>query len=287
MDRNEMPISVVVISYNSATTIVETLNSIKEQTYEKLELIVSDDCSTDNTVSIVKRWFRDNGTRFIKCTCITSKENTGVAGNLNRGIEACSFNYYKTIAADDMLVPKAIEIYMDYFRKQPDAIYVSDVQLLFEQGCTLEYQNELKKQINYLYQRFKINHKDNKKLYKEMLKDNCFPAIGVGILKKEMFLSKGSYDLRFPLLEDYPYYLQLVKEGIAIVYIPRPLFIYRIHQKSISHTKSINWKYEQNKRKFFFQCKWKELLSQGMYKELLLQLYANIRMYMEAKWQSK
>ena len=53
-------VSVVVLAYRSADTIIETLESIKKQTYPKIELIVTDDCSPDNTVEVVKNWMRDN-----------------------------------------------------------------------------------------------------------------------------------------------------------------------------------------------------------------------------------
>ena len=49
-------VSVVVLAYRSADTIIETLESIKKQTYPKIELIVTDDCSPDNTVEVVENW---------------------------------------------------------------------------------------------------------------------------------------------------------------------------------------------------------------------------------------
>lgn len=53
-------VSVSVITYNSAKTVLETLESIKAQTYQNLELIVSDDCSTDNTVELCRNWIEQN-----------------------------------------------------------------------------------------------------------------------------------------------------------------------------------------------------------------------------------
>ena len=50
-------VSVVVVVYNSSETVVETLDTILKQTYRNIELIVADDCSTDDTVKIVKSWF--------------------------------------------------------------------------------------------------------------------------------------------------------------------------------------------------------------------------------------
>ncbi len=59
MDKSrETLVSIVVITYNSAKFILETLESSKAQTYKNIELIISDDCSTDNTVEICQQWIR-------------------------------------------------------------------------------------------------------------------------------------------------------------------------------------------------------------------------------------
>jgi alpha-1,3-rhamnosyltransferase len=47
-------VSIVIITYNSAKYVLETLESVKAQTYEKIELVISDDCSTDDTVEVCR-----------------------------------------------------------------------------------------------------------------------------------------------------------------------------------------------------------------------------------------
>lgn len=53
-------VSVIVMSYCSADTIVETLDSIKNQTYPRIELIITDDCSPDRTIQVVQDWIAVN-----------------------------------------------------------------------------------------------------------------------------------------------------------------------------------------------------------------------------------
>ena len=53
-------VSICVITYNSSKTVVETLESIKNQSYSNIELVVSDDCSPDNTVELVQQWLEKN-----------------------------------------------------------------------------------------------------------------------------------------------------------------------------------------------------------------------------------
>ena len=105
---NHPLISVLVIAYNSAKTIIETLDSIKKQTYPELELIVTDDCSSDNTIFITKKWIENNHGRFIRVKLVTSAQNTGISANYNRGEDECSGEWIteaETIRAQDREVP--------------------------------------------------------------------------------------------------------------------------------------------------------------------------------------
>lgn len=64
-------VSVSIITYNSSSTILETLDSIYSQSYQNIELIVSDDCSTDNTVEICKKWIDEHKDRFVRVELLT------------------------------------------------------------------------------------------------------------------------------------------------------------------------------------------------------------------------
>ena len=86
---NENPlVSVIVITYNSSNTVIETLDSIAAQTYKDIELIISDDCSKDDTVKRIKLWIEEHKDFFVNCRIITTEENTGTVKNLNRGVKA-------------------------------------------------------------------------------------------------------------------------------------------------------------------------------------------------------
>ena len=79
-------VTVAVIAYNSSKTVVETLDSIKNQSYQNLELIVSDDGSTDDTVTVCENWIANHQARFIRTELITVAKNTGTSANINRAI---------------------------------------------------------------------------------------------------------------------------------------------------------------------------------------------------------
>lgn len=79
--------SIIIITYNSSKYVLETLESAKKQTYQNIELVVSDDCSGDDTIKLCAQWIEDNKHRFIRATLVFSQENTGIAANCNRGLK--------------------------------------------------------------------------------------------------------------------------------------------------------------------------------------------------------
>jgi len=120
MVHNKPLISVIISAFNSSPFIEETLDSVRNQTWAGLELIVSDDCSNDNTVDICRNWIRDHKSRFVRTELITSDQNTGVAGNANRGIRAAQGEWIKFLGADDTLKPTCIEDNMTWIESHPE-----------------------------------------------------------------------------------------------------------------------------------------------------------------------
>ena len=87
-------VSVVTCSYNNADYIIETLDSIKNQTYKNIELVIVDDCSTDNSVSIIEDWL----TRYTsKYKFIKHPENKGGSIPYNVGLRNATGKYYNTV----------------------------------------------------------------------------------------------------------------------------------------------------------------------------------------------
>ncbi len=105
MNLKETPlVSVVLVTYNSAQYVIETLESIKAQTWQQIELIVSDDCSTDKTAELCSNWIDCNKGRFSKTKMITVLQNSGIPANCNRGLRAAQGEWVKIISGDDILI---------------------------------------------------------------------------------------------------------------------------------------------------------------------------------------
>ena len=105
-------VSVVLITYNSSSYVLDTLESVKNQTWDNIELIVSDDGSTDDTITICSSWIAENQNRFYKVVLITVAENTGIPSNCNRGLRATQGEWLKIISGDDILLNSCISQYL-------------------------------------------------------------------------------------------------------------------------------------------------------------------------------
>lgn len=253
-------ISVVVLTYNSATTVEETLNSIRNQTYPNIEIVVSDDASVDNTISVVQQWIKENGNCNIKL--IASEENKGIPYNCNQGIDASNGKYIKLIAGDDIFLPNAIEKFYDEEKNKTEKniIFQSKVET-FGNAKNNRYDY-----VNYSVEMLEKNMSVEEQ-QSALLLSNFLIAPSVGLVKKELYYQLGMFDERFKGMEDYPFYLKMSMHGYRFALIDEILVRWRGSDNSanVSPTLSLNM------AAFFFRQKTKYLIEKHMYKELIRQ----------------
>lgn len=241
-------VSICVITYNSSKTVISTLESIKNQTYSPIELIVSDDNSSDNTVNIVQKWLNKNKSYFENVNLITSKINTGVTDNVNRACKSARGNFIKDIAADDSLLPNYTEKCVLYFEENPNAeILFTKVKFINENG-----QEVTRDDVNYDYFEFSAQ-----KQFDYIIKFGVPSIPTPSIIYRSSTLKKlGWFDSRIPMWEDGPFYFKATKNGIKldlvnIVGVNNGVFSNSIsHQMSPRHKRSIALFYFYYLRKY-------------------------------------
>lgn len=205
---NNKLVSVCVITYNSAETVLDTLNSIKNQTYSPIELIISDDNSTDNTVNLVNEWLDSNSDIFVNTKVITSEKNTGVTANVNRACKAANGYYIKDIAGDDSLLPEYIKKCIDYFETNPKTeILFTKVKFIDKNGKEV-----IRNDVNYKY--FELSAQEQF----EYIINFGVPSIPTpSVIYKKSTLEKLEwFDGRIPMWEDGPFYFKATKNGIKL-----------------------------------------------------------------------
>lgn len=232
--NNLPPVTIGVLTYNSSKYVIETLESIKAQTYPNIILQISDDCSTDKTIEICKNWIEKNKERFVKTKIIVPKHNTGVSANANRNWDACETEWFKSIAGDDLLLPNCIEDNMKYVEEHPDAIFVFSKPKAFgvsKKKCELY----LKRRFDYSF--FSM---EPEMQYDKIRYGSCLPAAAVFSNINKIRDIGLRHDERIPLLEDRPKWLNAIKLGIKFHFYNKETVAYRIREDSLSNKETLS-----------------------------------------------
>lgn len=213
-------VSVVVISYNSEQTIIELLDSIANQSYPDIELIVADDCSKDRTISLARQWCSIHKSRFRRIVLTISRKRQGVVYNANRGISRSQSEYLKLIAGDDVLLPNCIEDNMAFLAKHDYGLVFSKVNVFGDKKAVKEREAALEKNYQLLRNEDDI----------EILKAMYLPSPSI-FLTKKLFSQLGGFDTRFPNWEDAPFYTKMICKSIPFGFLDKETVKYRLHKK--------------------------------------------------------
>lgn len=115
-------ITVIIPTYNSSQYIKKAIESVLNQTYKDIELIIVDDCSTDNTIEIISK-YNNNINNF---KIIANKQNMGVGISRKIGIENANGEYITFLDSDDYLLPNFLEINLTLAQQHDsDVVYTS------------------------------------------------------------------------------------------------------------------------------------------------------------------
>ena len=124
-----MKISIIIAVYNQELFLEECIKSALNQTYKDIEIIVVNDGSTDNSGKILEK--------YSNVISIINKENGGVSSAYNMGIKSMNGEWMKTLDSDDILLPNAIEFFVNYIKsiKNSDSkIFYTNYDVINEDG---------------------------------------------------------------------------------------------------------------------------------------------------------
>ena len=259
-------ISVIIITYNSEKTILKTLESIRRQTYDYIEIIVSDDCSSDNTIKKAVSWKKQNNYKRMKI--ISTNKNTGITANVNRGIIASTGKAIKIIAGDDYMAENAVEVFYRYYEtNRLNTIFQSRVNTVDENDLPTK---QIDKHLDNSYKM--LTNLRPEEQFHNLLLTNYVLAPAIGLIDRRIFEKYGMFDDRFPMIEDYPFYLKLSYRGIHYTLIDEKLVFYRISSNSVSKTKKSKTydRYMMSLVKFNLLVKIRLLLKEKCFKNAII-----------------
>lgn len=234
-------VSVVVVTYNSARFVRETLDSVLAQTYQgPIELIVSDDGSQDDTAAICRRWIADNGSRFSSAKFISTPRNLGICGNYNFALSHVTGEWVKYIAGDDILLPGCIDIFVTAASASTDKYWISGTH------CFNESEDLGPRFLMDTY----LDSEDVAQQLRQLVERGKPMVEGPTLfIHTDTLRSLGGMDMKYPMLEDFPSACLFASHGYHIGVIKQALVKYRVYPESVS----------QNNPRFFKmydQAKW-------------------------------
>lgn len=224
-------VSIVVITYNSSEYVLETLESAKQQTYQNIELIVTDDCSTDNTVAICHEWLELNKKYFLQTELIVAEHNTGIPANCNRGCKKAQGEFIKIIAGDDILLPNCVE---DLVNAIGDNFIIAGLCISFYMDNN---GNKILRGKSPRPRKYFIFASSPYLQHKRLLKE-CFCPACTTFLRRKLFEKVGYYDECYHYFEDYPFWLKCTSAGFKIALLKEVVVQYRTKHDSMVHRKT-------------------------------------------------
>lgn len=134
MKSEQGKISILMGIYNCAPTLEEAIDSILDQTYTNWELILCDDCSTDDTFKIAENYQKQYPDKII---LLKNEKNSRLAYTLNHCLEAATGEFVARMDGDDISVPERFEKQVAFLRSHPDIVLVGTAMQRFSDDGSL------------------------------------------------------------------------------------------------------------------------------------------------------
>lgn len=241
MSGNSPLVSVLIPAYNHENYVQESIQSVIDQTYKNIELIVVDDGSKDNTWQKIQEMKDVCEKRFTNIHFET-KQNEGTCATLNRLISLAEGEYIAILASDDLYKPQLIEKEYEFLSQNPDyTLCVGDNEIIDSNSKKCYWDKDR----NCVYTDKEAKYKTFAEFFKQKRKDIKFNTNEFGtykslyannyipngkLIRKNIFDRIGKYTKEAPL-EDWWLMLQISKYG-KMKYLDEILFSYRWHESN-------------------------------------------------------
>jgi len=217
-------VSVIIPLYNAQKYISETIESVINQTYTNWELLVVDDCSTDNSRELVKKFEKqDNRIRLIKL----ETNFGGPAKPRNIGIDNAIGEYIAFLDADDVWLKNKLEKQLHFLKKYNLDMVHTSAYIIDEYSNIQRIFNNQKvfKILKYIF------NEKNIIFYTNYININS-------VLLKNKNLPSFNEDIHLIAMEDWKFWVDIIFQGKKIALLDEKLLKYRIHASSISQRNS-------------------------------------------------
>ncbi len=227
LENTTAKVSICIPTYNHAHFLQDAIGSALAQTYQNLELVVVDNCSTDNTARLVQEYAaRDARVHYVR-----NQINIGAQNNLNRCIELASGEYILILCADDLLAPTALQKLVQAFYEHPEISLA---------GCSRLIVDKDLRPLNAPYFSRKSEQLAGTKVIRKCLRNGNLIGEPSSVLFRKRDAERG-FDTRYRQLIDLEMWFHLLQKG-WFSFIPEQLCKIRRHdeQQTKSNLESLS-----------------------------------------------
>lgn len=194
-------VTILIPNYNKGKYIAQALESAVNQSYSNFDILIIDNCSTDESVPIIKRYESD------KVKVVLHEENKGLVYSLNEGVELSDSDFIMNLSSDDIIATTAVENLMS--------------TLLSESGISIAYSEFLTSQ---------GGHSPSREWDLDRLMKQNYISFS-NIYRRKECLSVGGFDPRIPSAEDWDMWIAICQNGGKGKLCKSPEFWYRLDTK--------------------------------------------------------
>ena len=212
----ESLVTIIMPAFNSEAYISCAIKSVQQQTYRNWELIVVDDCSTDNTCTIVENLQKDDDRIFL----YKQQSNSGAAQARNRALKEAKGRFITYLDADDVWFPQKLERQIEFMFDNNYVFTCTSYEVIDDNGCSNGKQVYMLPSVD----------------YKGFLTYNLLQTVGIAVDTE--YVDKST--LVMPNLrrrQDAATWLQILKSGVKCYGIHEVLAQYRHTKNSLSSNK--------------------------------------------------
>ena len=222
--KNATQITVICSCYNHEKYVIKSIQSVLNQTYKNIQLIVIDDFSTDNSVELIENFI----SKYPQIQFIKNKENLGLTKSVTNAFKYVTGDYFIDLAADDILLPKCIEIQLATFDDTNYAnlaIVYGNAENITEEGDHESYYFEVDEDLK------SKKTRPSGDIYSKVISSETVLCSVSSMYKKSIFNALNGYDTSLTY-EDLDYWIRASRE-YNIEYIDAVLVQKRITPNSL------------------------------------------------------
>ena len=256
MTKNKL-VSVIIANYNNQIYLEQCLNSVLAQTYENIEIVVVDDCSTDNSLDLLRKYEE----KYPQIKVFVNEKNSGVTKTRMNAIAKAAGDYITTLDADDyymceMKIEKEMELISKFKNEQnKDIVAFSNYNLVdINGGLKINYAKSYKVQTGNIMDVYFLRKKFCPRDF---------------VMSKHQYYAAGSYDEQMPIYEDIDLDIRLASK-YEFHYTGCEGTAYRDTKKGLSASNiryKNKWSFYERKKNFHLLKKKKYLIKANTYLE--------------------